>query len=75
MIFRDWDFIRFFRLAIGIGVIVQAFVAKSWGIGLLGLYFTILPLFNIGCCGSGGCYVPRNRVSERQGEFANKKAE
>jgi hypothetical protein len=61
IIFRDWSFFRILRLAIGLAIIVEGLVSKSWGIAILGLYFTILPLLNIGCCGVGNCSVPRSR--------------
>jgi len=43
---------------------VQAVMAKDWRIGLLGIFFTAMPLFNIGCCGAGGCSVPVKKSTE-----------
>lgn len=48
---------RFFRLALGIFIIVQSAIVKDWTMGILGLLFTTMPVFNIGCCGTGGCTV------------------
>lgn len=49
---------RFLRLALGLAVLVQAIIAKDVLFVLLGLGFTAMPVFNIGCCGTNGCYVP-----------------
>lgn len=64
-ILSNWNFIRFFRLGLGIFIIVQSVIAKDWAMGLLGILFTMMPVFNIGCCGVGGCAVtPAKRTSE-----------
>ena len=60
-IFSNWNFMRAIRLVLGIFIIVQSIVVKDWAIGLLGILFTAMPLFNIGCCGTSGCTVPRER--------------
>jgi len=57
-IFSNWNFIRFLRLAIGIAILVQAVIARDFLFAIMGLIFTLMPVFNIGCCGSQGCYVP-----------------
>lgn len=49
---------RFLRLGLGLVVLIQAAIAKDVLFVVLGLGFTALPVFNIGCCGTGGCYVP-----------------
>ena len=61
IIFSNWTFIRFLRLAMGIAIIVQAVIAKDILFGIVGLLFTGLAVFNLGCCGSGGCYRPINK--------------
>lgn len=63
-IFYNWNFMRFIRLVLGIFIIVQGVMAKDWGIGLLGIFFTAMPLLNIGCCGAGGCSVPVKKRTE-----------
>ena len=54
-IFSNWNFMRFLRLGLGIFIIVQSVIVKDWTMGILGLLFTIMSVFNIGCCGIGGC--------------------
>lgn len=57
-LFTNWTFMRFLRLGLGLAVLAQAVIAKDVLFVLLGLGFTAMPVFNIGCCGSSGCYVP-----------------
>jgi hypothetical protein len=54
----NWNFMRVIRLVLGIFIMVQAVVVKDWTMGLLGIFFTALPVLNIGCCGAGGCATP-----------------
>jgi hypothetical protein len=56
-ILTNWSFIRFLRLGMGIAILVQAVVAKDILFALLGVVFTAMPVFNIGCCGTQGCYA------------------
>lgn len=49
---------RFFRLALGIAILVQASMSRDTMFVILGLLFTAMPVFNIGCCGTNGCNVP-----------------
>jgi hypothetical protein len=61
MIFRNWHFMRFVRLALGLAVIVQSVRTGDWTMGLIGLIFTAMPVFNIGCCGMAGCATPAKK--------------
>lgn len=60
-IFSNWNFIRLLRLGAGIAILVQAVIAKDILFGLLGLVFTAMPVFNVGCCGTQGCNVPAEK--------------
>lgn len=57
-ILSNWNFIRLLRLIFGIATIVQAIMAKEVVFGIAGLLFTGMAIFNIGCCGLGGCNSP-----------------
>lgn len=57
-IFSNWDFMRFVRLGLGIAIIVQSVIARDWMMGMMGVLFTSMPVFNIGCCGASGCATP-----------------
>lgn len=58
---KNWDFMRFVRLVIGVVITVQGVVVGQWLIVGVGALFTLLPLFNVSTCGTGGCEVPRKR--------------
>ncbi|RQP08368.1 MAG: hypothetical protein EAS52_25325 [Parapedobacter sp.] len=55
---RNWYFMRILRLALGIIVIVQGIIASEWLFVGLGGLFALMPLINIGCCGTLGCSTP-----------------
>ncbi|HLV45612.1 hypothetical protein ACKUSY_17370 [Myroides odoratus] len=52
---RGWNLMRIIRLVLGIVIIVQGIQAQQWMLVALGGLFTLMTLFNIGCCGTGGC--------------------
>lgn len=60
-ILRNWNFMRFVRLGVGIAIIVQAVIVKDLAMGIAGILLTCMPVFNIGCCGVGGCNTPVNK--------------
>lgn len=64
VIFSNWNFMRFIRLGLGIVIVIQSVISRDWATGVLGLIFTGLALFNIGCCGVGGCSTPTAKINE-----------
>jgi hypothetical protein len=64
VLFSNWNFMRFLRLGLGIAIIVQSVIAGNWTMGILGLLFTAMPVFNIGCCGTSGCSTPTKKTTE-----------
>lgn len=69
-IFTNWTFMRFLRLTLGIAVLVQAVLARDTMFVFLGVLFTTMPVFNIGCCGVNRCYVPPQRKPELNKEIS-----
>lgn len=65
-IFTNWTFMRFLRLGLGLAILVQAVIAKDWLFALLGLAFTAMPVFNVGCCGNSGCNLPANKQHDNK---------
>ena len=63
-ILSNWNFMRFLRLVLGMAIIVQATLESNWAMAVLGLLFTAMPVFNIGCCGTAGCDTPVKKSSE-----------
>jgi len=53
----NWNLVRILRLAMGIAIMLQAFLIRDVPLALAGLLFTALPLFDLGCCG-GACSTP-----------------
>lgn len=62
---RNWDFTRVLRLAIGIFIIVQGVMANQWLFVGLGGLFSLMPLMNIGCCGTSSCNAPIKRSHQK----------
>ncbi|MEJ5994500.1 hypothetical protein WG904_08725 [Pedobacter sp. Du54] len=58
MLFKNWNFMRILRLAMGIFIITQGVLAKEWALGIMGGLFTFLAILNIGCCGTSACNTP-----------------
>jgi hypothetical protein len=52
---RGWNFMRVFRLIMGIIIIIQGVDSMQWNVIFLGGLFSLLPILNIGCCSSAGC--------------------
>ena len=46
-ILRNWNFMRFVRLGVGIAIIVQSVIVKDLTMGIAGILLTCMPLFNI----------------------------
>lgn len=67
-IFSNWNFVRLLRLGAGIAILVQAFIARDILFAFLGLIFTAMPVFNIGCCGTQGCNVPAEKDQDKTKE-------
>lgn len=64
VIFGNWNFIRFLRLGLGIAIVIQSVMAANWVMGIVGLVFTAMPVFNIGCCGTAGCATPVKKTAQ-----------
>lgn len=56
---RNWNFMRVLRLVLGIFIIVQGVQSQMWLFVFAGLMFSLMPLLNIGCCGTSGCAPKR----------------
>ena len=57
LLLKNWDFVRTLRLLIGLGVGGYAAWAGDYFLATLGGLFIIQAVFNLSCCGSGGCSV------------------
>lgn len=59
----NWNFMGIIRLVLGIIVIIQGIQSKQWMLVALGGLFTLMPVFNIGCCSKVGCSTTSARKS------------
>lgn len=65
-IFKNWNFVRILRLAMGIFLVVEAVKSGMWLLVFVGAVFVAMPLLNICCCTTGDCSVPtRNSKNNR----------
>lgn len=69
IILYNWTFIRALRLLLGLAVIVQAVVLKDTLLGVAGLLFSSMAIFNRGCCGQAGCATPARPSSKSTTEI------
>lgn len=52
---KNWNLLRILRLVLGIVILVQGLQMMQVPFIILGLVFTAMPLFNVGCCSGGAC--------------------
>lgn len=62
---RNWNLMRILRLALGVFIIVQGVQAQQWLFVGLGGLFSLMPLLNIGCCGTSGCNTPIRKSNKK----------
>lgn len=65
----NWNFFRVLRLILGVIITVQGIASKDWMFSIAGIYFTLMPLLNIGCCGTGTCYTKPIQNNHEQKEI------
>lgn len=70
ILIQNWNFMRVLQLLAGIAIIIQAVANKDTVFGVAGLLFTIMALFNTGCCGAGGCYRPIKKTTKSTEEIS-----
>ena len=62
--FRNWNVIRIVRLLLGIAIIAQSVKSGQWALMIAGILFSLMPLFNIGCCAGVSCNVPVRKAGK-----------
>ena len=70
VLLNNWSFMRSVRLLAGIAIIIQAIANKDAVFGVAGILFTIMALFNTGCCGASGCYMPVQKTTKTTEEIS-----
>jgi hypothetical protein len=54
-LFKNWDSGRIIRLILSIALSIYAIVSKDYGFFFLAGLFLLQAVFNLSCCGAGGC--------------------
>lgn len=62
---KNWDFMRLLRLALGIFIIVQGVQTKEWLFVFAGALFSLMPILNMGCCGTSACNTPIRKNQQK----------
>ena len=57
LLVTGWSFMRLLRLATGLVGIVFGFKNNDTLLGFAGFFLLLMAVFNIGCCGVGGCGI------------------
>ncbi|WP_317900005.1 hypothetical protein [Aurantibacillus circumpalustris] len=60
-ILKNWSFLRVVRVALGLFILVQGIVNSDTLSILLGAVFAGMAVFNVGCCGTGGCGISQDK--------------
>lgn len=61
---KNWNIARIIRLIAGIGFGVYAIVGKEYILLLIAGLLLIQAVFNISCCGAGGCSPDGSKQQE-----------
>ena len=67
-IVSGWNWMRVFRLIVGLAITVQGLYAADWLFTIAGAVFTSLALFNMGCCAGSGCGYTNNTSAKKMEE-------
>ena len=67
--FKNWNFLRFLRLGMAVYIIVIGIQENNIWFIVLGGMFSLMPLFNIGCCGISSYNVPETKSNKKTGEI------
>ena len=54
----QWNLMRLLRGGIALWAFWELYRTGEWIMLLPGVLFGLQALFNVGCCGSNGCYAP-----------------
>lgn len=63
---QTWNLMRLLRLAMGIALIYQGIELQQWLFVVMGGLFSLMPLLNIGCCGTNACATPISKSQKNK---------
>lgn len=66
LLFTNWHFMRFFRIAIALFLFYQAYETKEWFFIVFGLFFVFQAIFNLGCGYNSSCGVTYKKTTNEK---------
>jgi len=60
-LFHNWHVMRWVRLILGIGILVQAIYMNDMLAGMIACFFLFQAITNTGCCGVNSCSIPTKK--------------
>lgn len=67
--FKNWDVTKYFRLAIGL-IFIGAGIYNQDNIFIIfGIYLSLMPIFNIGCCSANKCKTELKEIKNKTEEI------
>ena len=63
---KGWNWVRIFRLVVGIAALAQGIMYHNNVLWMMGGFLLVQAVFNMGCCGIGGCAVPAREAAKNQ---------
>ncbi len=70
---HNWNFFRVIRLILGIMIIVQSIQFREYWVLLVGVLFTAMAVFDMGCA-VGACAAPPHTRQNKQTDLASKES-
>lgn len=61
-----WNLFRIFRLGLGLLMVGQGIYIRDVFFILAGALFSLMALFNSGCCAMGSCEAPVSKKNDKQ---------
>lgn len=67
---QAWNFMRILRLVLGVSILIQGVQAHEILFIFMGGLFTLMPIFNVGCCSTAGCATPNKKSTASMDEIS-----
>jgi hypothetical protein len=67
-ILNGWNLSRMLRLAMGTYILVMGIISNDWFVALIGGLLVVMPVLNIGCCGTSTCSVDLPKSNSRSAD-------
>jgi len=66
---RNWGVMRILRLLLSIVIIIQGIQLGEWMLVGMGGLFSLMPLFNISCCGTSACNISTTKDNKKEDDI------